>query len=67
MRNKIRAALRYYKSHLWIEIAVSIVLISVVLLLIFYFYLRNQYYEYLISETEKTASVIILVLCHPKV
>ena len=59
MRNKIRAALRYYKSHLWIEIAVSIVLISVVLLLIFYFYLRNQYYEYLISETEKTDEVIL--------
>lgn len=25
MRNKIRAALRYYKSHIWIEIALSLV------------------------------------------
>ena len=28
MRNKVRAALRYYKSHIWIEIALSIVQLS---------------------------------------
>ena len=59
MGKTARAALRYYKSHIWIEITVSVVLISVVLLLIFYFYLQNQYYGNLISETEKSDEVVL--------
>ena len=59
MREKMRAALRYYKSHIWIEIAVSVVLVSAALLMSFYFYLRNQYYNYLISETEKSDEVVL--------
>lgn len=59
MRKRLHAALRYYKSHIWIEIAASVVLISAVLLLIFYFYLRNQYYGYLIYETEKSDEVVL--------
>ena len=57
--NRARAALKYYKSHIWIEITVSVVLISAVLLLIFYFYLRNQYYGWMISETEKSDEVVL--------
>ena len=59
MGNRARAALKYYKSHIWIEITVSVVLISAVLLLIFYFYLRNQYYGWMISETEKSDEVVL--------
>ena len=59
MEKRISAALRYYKSHIWIEITFSVILISVVLLLIFYFYLRNQYYGNLISETEKSDEVVL--------
>ena len=59
MGKKLRAALRYYRSHIWIEIATSVVLISAVLLLVFYFYLRDQYYDYLISETEKSDEVVL--------
>ncbi len=59
MKKRLQAALRYYKSHIWIEIALSVVLVSAVLLLIFYFYLRNQYYGYLISETEKSDEVVL--------
>ena len=59
MGKRISAALRYYKSHIWIEITLSVILISVVLLLIFYFYLRNQYYGNLISETEKSDEVVL--------
>ena len=42
VKQRIQAALRYYKSHIWIEITASVLLISAVLLLIFYFYLRSQ-------------------------
>ena len=59
MGKRLKAALRYYKSHIWIEITVSVILISAVLLLIFYFYLRNQYYRNLISETEKSDEVVL--------
>ena len=59
MKKQVQSAMRYYKSHIWIEIAASVVLISAVLLMIFYFYLRNQYYGYLISETEKSDEVVL--------
>lgn len=59
VKKRLHAALRYYKSHIWIEIMASVVLFSAVLLLVFYFYLRGQYYGYLISETEKTNEVVL--------
>ena len=59
VKQRIQAALRYYKSHIWIEITASVLLISAVLLLIFYFYLRSQYYRHLISETEKSDEVVL--------
>ena len=59
MGGRMRAMLRYYKSHIWIEIMASVVLISAVLLMVFYFYLRDQYYGYLISETEKSDEVVL--------
>ena len=59
MKQRMQAALRYYKSHIWIEITASVLLISAVLLLIFYFYLRSQYYRHLISETEKSDEVVL--------
>ena len=59
MGKRLKAVLQYYKSHIWIEITVSVVLISAVLLMVFYFFLRNQYYGNLISETEKSDEVVL--------
>ena len=59
MGKRLRTMLRYCRSHIWIEIMGSVVLISVILLLIFYFFLQNQYYGNLISETEKSDEVVL--------
>lgn len=62
VKQRIQAALRYYKSHIWIEITASVLLISAVLLLIFYFYLRSQLFVYVIREDDTIVSCAFLLI-----
>ena len=55
----LQSAVRYYKTHIWIEIFTSVTLVSIALLAVFYFYLRNQYYDRLITEMEQADTVMI--------
>lgn len=59
MKKRVEHLLYFIKSHIWIQIAASIILISSILLLIFFFYLRTQYYNHLLSETEESNEVVL--------
>ena len=43
----------------WAPLVLDAEKVSAALLMSFYFYLRNQYYNYLISETEKSDEVVL--------
>lgn len=59
MSRRFKAAARYYKTHIWIEIFSSVALVSVALLAVFYFYVQNQYYNRLMAEIRKSDGVMI--------
>ena len=61
LKNKIRSVSRYYKSHIWIEILTSVLLVTAVLLGVFYVFLQKQYYHNIIKETEKSDAAVLSV------
>lgn len=59
MTRAIKAAVRYYKTHIWIEVFSSVALVSAALLLVFYFYVQNQYYNRLVAGIRKSDGAMI--------
>ncbi len=53
--------IRYIRSHLWISIMGSLMLLFLLVVLIFQEYLKNEYYDYLLDETWKTESAVLSV------
>ena len=49
---------RYLKTHIWIEIFISVSLVSAFILFMLYYYLQNQYYQRMISDIGKSESVV---------
>ena len=57
---KNRGALfTYFRSHIWIEIFVSMLLVTIVMLSVFFIFLQNRYYNSVIYETEKADKAIL--------
>ena len=57
-----RGIIRYVRSHLWISIMGSLMLLVLLVVLIFQEYLKNEYYHYLLNETWKTESAVLSVV-----
>ena len=51
----------YIRSHLWVSIMGSLMLLFLLVVLIFQGYLKNAYYNYLLDETWKTESAVLSV------
>lgn len=51
----------YIRSHLWVSIMGSLMLLFLLVVLIFQGYLKNAYYNYLLDETWKTESTVLSV------
>lgn len=49
----------YFRSHIWIEIFVSMLFVTAVMLSIFFVFLQRQYYDRVIHETEKADNAIL--------
>ena len=49
----------YFRSHIWIEIFVSMLFVTIVILSVFFVFLQNRYYDRMILETEKADAAIL--------
>lgn len=56
-----RNLVQYARSHIWVSLTGSMILLFLGLVIIFQNYLKNEYYEYLIEETWKTEQSVLSV------
>ena len=61
LRELGRGITGYIRSHLWVSIMGSLMLLFLLVVLIFQGYLKNAYYNYLLDETWKTESAVLSV------
>lgn len=61
LRELGRGITGYIRSHLWVSIMGSLMLLFLLVVLIFQGYLKNAYYNYLLGETWKTESAVLSV------
>ena len=53
--------IRYAKSHIWVSLIGSMILLFLGLAVIFQNYLKNEYFNYLIAETWKSEQTVLSV------
>lgn len=51
----------YVKSHIWISLTASMILLFLGLAVIFQNYLKNEYFHYLLAETQKSEQTLLTV------
>lgn len=59
MLGKVNALIRYFRSHIWIEILASFLFVTLLVLSVFFVFLQKQYYNSVIHETEKADAAIL--------
>lgn len=59
LRELGRGITGYIRSHLWVSIMGSLMLLFLLVVLIFQGYLKNAYYNYLLDETWETESAVL--------
>lgn len=61
IKELLHGIISYIRSHLWVSIMGSLMLLFLLVVLIFQEYLKNEYYDYLLDETWKTESAVLSV------
>ncbi len=56
---RLERAVRYFKTHIWMEIFSSVSLVSIALLIVIYLFLQNQYYSRMIRDMRNADNVVI--------